>query len=182
LKVRQRTPNRRIAVQTASAALLSILFATAIAATYLAAGTSPQMTKQSAATSSNTSTPGFAPPATPISNPTFNLLLNGSATYPSYTVSPGQEIVVVVQVNESQPVSVALSARQQNTSAIPSQPGITTQLSAQTFATTASEIYLRISIAGNVSPGTYPMAVDAIENGTPGQVGFQAGFGLVVIG
>jgi len=126
--------------------------------------------------------PPGSPPAIPISNPTFNLLLNGSATYPPYTVSPGEEIVVVVQMNESQPVSVTLSARQQNTSAVPSQPGITTQLSAQTFATPASEIYLHVSVASNVPSGTYPLAVDAFESGVAGQIGFQAGFNLVVQG
>jgi hypothetical protein len=174
-----------VAVQTASAGLLGLLIVAAIAVGYLAAGT-PGQTKQSKTTYSIASTSSGVQnqttPATPISNPSFTLLLNRSATFPSYTVSPGQEIVVVVQINESQPVSVALTARQQNTSAIPYQPGITTQLSAQTLATPASEIYLHVSIASNVLPGTYAMAVDAIENGVVGQVGFQAGFNLVVQG
>jgi hypothetical protein len=117
-------------------------------------------------------------PATPAGGPPFVILLNGSDTYPTYTVTAGQQVTLVVQIDASQPVSLNLSVNQQSGSAAHS--GIVTNLSVQSVNAPTSGVLLHIDIGIDAAAGTYPMVVDAIENGVAGQVGFQAGFNLVV--
>lgn len=129
----------------------------------------------------NIDIPSPPPPPAPIASVPFNILLNGSEKYPTYTSSAGQRIMLVLRIDATQPVSLALSAEQVAPPGSSGQPGIVTELSAQTVnVTTTATVLLHISIGTNVAADTYLIEVIAMEQDVLGQIGLQAGFNLVV--
>lgn len=112
--------------------------------------------------------------------PPFYVLLNGSTTYSYYTVVPGDNITVVIQITAPQTVSLNLSASQQITPGNSPVAGIVLGLANQTVTAPISGILMYVDIGTNVAPGTYPMAVVAAENTGGTEIGFSAGFNLIV--
>ncbi|MDE1765752.1 MAG: hypothetical protein KGI27_05660 [Thaumarchaeota archaeon] len=112
--------------------------------------------------------------------PPFEISLNGSSVYPSYTVTRGQNIVIFVDVTSKQPYLVSLNAHLQNTEVLPI--GLTIHLPVTHVTTPASNIPLTIDVSDNTSIGLFPVVVDAsYYNDTIEHVGFQAGFNLNII-
>ncbi len=130
------------------------------------------------------SNPPNLPPPTPRNAvPPFEVLLNGSSVYPSYTVTRGQNIVIFVDATSKQPYLVSLNAHYQSSDKVLPN-GITLNLPVNTATLPILHMPLSINIAKSTTPGVYPMAVDAsYYNSTDGgHVGFQAGFNLNVQG
>lgn len=113
--------------------------------------------------------------------PPFYVLLNGSSTYPSYTVAPGDLITVVIEITAQQPVTLNLSASQSPYPGRSPVAGIVLELANQTVSAPISGILMRVEVGMNVAPGTYSMSVNAAEStGVPEYV-FSAGFNLIVL-
>lgn len=113
----------------------------------------------------------------------FYIVINGSTTYPSYTVSAGESVTLLIRIDSSLPVpGLSLSARSQDIPGKLALAGLAMQLPISQVNAPSSEIPLQITIGSGAVPGTYPMAVDAEENNAVngGQIGFQAGFNLIV--
>jgi hypothetical protein len=129
-----------------------------------------------------------SPPPGP---PPFYILLNGSKTFHTYTVKPGQTIVLLVDIssNETLPVSINATGwpvpppgfRPGPTASLPAS-GISYSLSAKRVTTPASGITLTVSIPNSVSPGLYWSQVVVSYNPGSGQTnqGMSDGFDLNV--
>ncbi|MDE1862084.1 MAG: hypothetical protein KGI33_04130 [Thaumarchaeota archaeon] len=120
-------------------------------------------------------------PTKPLGKPPFHILLNGSAVYPSYTVTSGHNIVILVDMVSNQTYPVSVVARYQSSNGI-LPDGMTLNMPVSHTTIPVSHIPLSIHLAGNVKSGVYPMAVDATYLAGQTRETFQAGFNLYVQG
>ncbi|MHB8602720.1 MAG: hypothetical protein ACYC6W_01400 [Nitrosotalea sp.] len=122
-----------------------------------------------------------SPPSLSLGKPPFNILLNGSSVYPSYTVTRGQNLVIFVDIESNQTYPVSLVARHQIADGtLPT--GMTMDLPVSITTTPITHIPMHIHVPTNITPGVYPMAVDAIHTSGDAHMTFQAGFNLLVGG
>lgn len=185
-------------VTFATVAAIALVAILASAVIYLPLGTSPTTGTQPP---TGNSTYAACPPGSAGSRtncdysggPSLYILVNGSGVNPTFTVSPGENITLVLDITSTQPLNVSLSVEQPTVipsgGCTPPTPcpapanGITVPLSTELITVPASGIAIPVVIGKGVQPGSYMLQIDAIVLRTQlPHLGFLAGVNLQVKG
>lgn len=121
----------------------------------------------------------------------FSVLLNSSAVYPTYSVTRGQNVTIVITVisSKSMPVSITASAQSTPVGAgssvfVSSSAGIAITLPANNLNLNVGSTItlLHIQVGATAGVGIHPMQVAVVYPNGIGHSGFLAGFNLNVQG
>jgi hypothetical protein len=114
-----------------------------------------------------------------LNGPPVQILINGTWSYQVFHTYAGQHLVLVLDIQATQPTSVTLSIKSQTPGgAVPA--GITLSGFTGHVEAPVSVLPLSLDTSTTLSPGVYHMAIDATVKVGVQVDTFQAGFDLVV--